>query len=419
MPTDSAAVAPSPIAGLVGPIIPGFFEVDALSLTILLCLAVLAALLILCAPATRRFFPSVVLLLFFFIGALGVVTATNVVTFFGAWELCSLFAWGIGQLAEEERSGDGIVPFQAAGALGSLLMLLGLTFLVAHQHSLTLGPVGSRDLGPTPLIILLAIALKTFGLLSEGWVSRPEHRFSLTGATLAGAGLLSIGMYPFLRFFGPIFGSAPGWRGPAFAIAAVFAVVAALAALGETDFRRALSYGAFSQFWLMMLVYSLGSQAAMMGAVVGAAADAFAFTGLFLCLSAAEEATAQVLLRHVGGLAQRLPLTATLFAVCSVSILGLPPLGGFIVDRLIGIAAGGSSVLTIVWMVVVGLTLAYLVRLFTALFLGEMHGPVRTERRWPLILMSGGIAGTLVLLGTSGVDLLALLEPMARGTGVG
>ncbi len=419
MPTDSAAVAPSSIAGLVGPIIPGFFEVDALSFTILLCLAVLATLLILCAPATRRFFPNVILLLFFFIGAFGVVTAANVVTFFGTWELCSLFAWGIGQLAEEERSGDGIVPFQAAGALGSFSMLLGLTFLVANQHSLILEPVGSRDLGPVPLIILLAIVLKTFGLLSEGWALRPEHRFSLTGATLAGAGLLSIGMYPYLRLFGPILGGAPGWRGPAFAIAAVFAVVAALAALGETDFRRALSYGAFSQFWLMILVYSIGSQAAMLAAVVGAVADALAFTGLFLCLSAAEEATAQVLVRRVGGLAQRLPLTATLFAVCSVSILGLPPLGGFIVDRLIGIAAGRSQLLPIVWMAVVGLTLAYLVRLFTALFLGEMRGPVRTERRWPLILMSGGIAGTLVLLGTSGVDLLALLEPMARGTGVG
>jgi formate hydrogenlyase subunit 3/multisubunit Na+/H+ antiporter MnhD subunit len=419
MPTDRVVVSPSSVTGLVGPIIPGFFEVDTLSLAILLCLAALAMLLILCAPATRRFFPNVVLLLFFFVGAFGVVTAANVITFFGAWELSSLFAWGIGQLAEEERSGDGIVPFQAAGALGSFMMLLGLAFLVAHQHSLILGPAGTGGLGPIPLIILLAIALKTFGLLSEGWVLRPEHRFSLTGATLAGAGVLTIGMYPYLRLFGPILGQVPGWRGPAFAIAAVFAVVAALAALGEADYRRALSYGAFSQFWLMVLVYSLGSQAATIGAIVGAVADAFAFTGLFLCLSAAEEATAQVMLRHVGGLAQRLPLTATLFAVCSISILGLPPLGGFIVDRLIAIAAGGSQPLPIVWMIVVGLTLAYLVRLFTALFLGELRGPVRTERRWPLVLMSGGIAGTLVLLGTVGADLLALLGPFAHATGVG
>jgi formate hydrogenlyase subunit 3/multisubunit Na+/H+ antiporter MnhD subunit len=385
MPTDSVVSSPSSLlTGLVGPIIPGFFEVDELSLVILLCLATLAVLLILCAPATRNFFPNVVLLLFFFIGAFGVVTAANVVT------------------------------FQAAGALGSFLMLIALTFLVVRRHSLVLGPVGTVDLGPVPLILLLAITLKTYGLLSEGWVLRPEHRFSLTGAALAGAGVLSIGMYPFLRFFGPILGSAPGWRGPAFWIAAVLTIMAALAALGETDYRRALSYGAFSQFWLLVLVFTIGSPPAMMGTIVGAVANAFAFTGLFLCLSAAEEATAQVLLRRVGGLAQRLPLTAALFVVCSVSILGLPPLAGFIVDGLIGVAAAGSRVLPIIWMIVVGLTLAYLVRLFVALFLGELRGPVRAERRWPLVLMSGGIAATLVLLGLSGTELLALLEPVVR-----
>lgn len=419
MPTDSVASPSSLFNGLIGPIIPGLFEVDELSLAILLSLAVLAALLILSAPATRNFAAHLVLLLFFFVGAFGVVTAANVVTFFGAWELCCLFAWGIGQLADDERISEGVVPFQAAGALGSLLMLLGLLFLVVNRHSLVLGPAEAGNLGPVPLILLLAITLKTYGLLSEGWARRLDHRFSLTGATLAGAGLLSVGMYPFLRLFGPILGGVAGWREPVFWIAAGFAIVAALAALGEADYRRALSYGAFSQFWLLVLVFSVGTGPAKLGAIVGAAADAFAFTGLFLCLGVAEEATARVLIRQVGGLAQRLPLTAALFVACSVSILGLPPLAGFIVDGLIGAVAAGSGALPIVWMVVVGLTLAYLVRLFVVLFLGELRGPVQTERHWSTILMSGGVVGILILLGTQGTDLLALLEPVARAGGVG
>ncbi|HVC35209.1 MAG TPA: proton-conducting transporter membrane subunit [Chloroflexota bacterium] len=413
MPTDHlVSSSASSFAGLIGPIIPGFFEVDALSLTLLICLALLAALLILCAPATRNLFPSLVLTLFFFVGAFAVVTAANVVTFFGAWELCSLFAWGIGQVADDDQSGAPIVPFQAAGALGSFLMLLGLLLLVVNRHSLILGPATTGGAGPLPWILLLAITLKSYGLLSEGWGLRPEHRFSLAGATLAGAGLLSVGMYPFFRFFGPILGSVPVWRAPVFWGATVLAVIAALAALGEADYRRALSYGAFSQFWLMILVFSIGTPAATTGAVLGAVADAFAFTGLFLCLGLAEEATARVLLRQVGGLAQRLPLTAALFVVCSISILGLPPLAGSIADGLIGVAAAGSQVLPIVWMAVAGLTLAYLIRLFATLFLGELRGPVQSERRWSAILMSGVLVGVLVLLGTLGTDVLALLQPL-------
>src|SRR6185437_4685280 len=293
---------------------------------------------------------------------------------------------------------------QAAGALGSFLMFLALLFLVVNRHSLILGPATTTNLGPVPLVVLLAITLKTYGLLSEGWAHRLDHQFSLTGATLAGAGLLTVGMYPFLRFFGTVLGGVPGWRGSVFWIAAGLAILSALAALGEVDYRRALSYGAFSQFWLLALVFTVGTRIGTMGVLFGALADAFAFTGLFLCLGVAEEATAQVLVRQVGGLAQRLPLTATLFAICSVSVLGLPPLGGFVVDGLIGIVAAGSRTLPIIWMIVVGLTVAYLARLFAALFLGELHGPVQMERRWSTLLMSGGIVGTLLLLGTLGAD---------------
>lgn len=412
MPTDAPGLASALSTGLVGPIIPGFFEVDPLSLIVLVCLAALAVLLILCAPATRRFFPRVILLLFFFIGAVGVVTAANVVTFFGGWEFCGLFAWGLGRIAEgDERSGEGIIPLQAAGGLGSFLMVIGLAFVVVNRQSLLLGPAKVGLPPAVPLIVLFAITLKVYGLLAEGWVGRPEHRFTLTGATLAGAGLLSMGMYPFLRFFGPVFGGIATWRGPVFWIAAALAVVLALAALGEADYRRALSYGAFSQFWLLALVFSLGSHPAMLGAIVGAVADAFAFTGIFLCLSAAEAATSRVLLHQIGGLAQRMPLTAALFAACSISILGLPPLGGFLADGLIGVAAAGSPALPIVWMVVLGLTLAYLARIFSALFLGEPRGPVHAEHHWAVALLSGGVVGMLVLLGTSA---LALLAPIVR-----
>lgn len=414
MPTDRVVSSSVVFTGLIGPIVPGFFEVDSLSLVFLLGVVALISLLILCAPATRSFVANLVMLVFFLLGAAAVTTAANVVTFLGAWELCSLFAWGIGQLADDERSERGIIPFQAAGALGSLLMILGLILLALQWRGLIFAPVARSSSGPAPLILLLAITLKTYGLLSEGWARRPDDHFSLAGATVAGAGVLAIGLYPFFRFFGPILGEAPGWREPLFWVATVFALLAALAALGDADYRRALAYGVFSQFWLMLMLFSLGTPAAVQAAVVGALADAAAFTGLFLCLSAAEEATAQATLQRVGGLAQRLPLTAALFVVFSISILGLPPLAGFVVDRLIGAAAVGSRVLPIVWMLLLGLTVAYLLRLFVGLFLGEPRGPIRRERRWPMVLASGGVVGSLLLLGANATNLLALLEPLAR-----
>ncbi len=417
MPSDSLFSAPgsaSPFTGLLGPIVLDFFAVDELSLAFLVCVAILAALLILCTPASTSFFRHLVLLLFFFIGVFGLLTAVNVVTFFGCWELCSLFAWAIGQTAgDAEVANEGVVPFQAAGALGSFAMFFGLALLAIDRRSLLLGPADAAHLGPVAPLLLLGIVLKTYGMLSEEWNHREAHGFNVAGATLAGAGVLSVGLYPFFRLFGQVLAGISSWREPVDWIAGVFTILTALAALGEVDFRRALSYGVFSQFWLLILVGSIGTRLAMLGAVIGAAADALAFTGLFLALSAAEEATAQILLRRVGGLAQRLPLTATLFVVCAVSIVGLPPLSSFVADGLLSMAAASSSWLPLIWMVVGGLTMAYLVRLFAALFLGELRGPVKAERRWPLVLANGGVVGTLVLMATLATSLLTLLESMA------
>lgn len=410
----------SPFAGLVGPILPGFFGVDELSLVILIGLATLAALLILCLPTTDYFFRYLILLGFFFVGAFAVVTAENVVAFYGAWELTSLFAWGIAQLTRDSGPDDeGVVPFHAAGALGSFAMIVGLTLLAAARRTLSLtGPAlgpAPETLGPVPLFVLLALILKSYGLLFEAWDRRAgTGRLTLDGATLAGAGLLAIGMYPFFRFFGPIFEGSAGWREQTFWAMAALCILASLAALGEVDYRRALANGAFGQFCLLAALFSVGTPAAVLGAVVGSIANAFAFTGLFLSSSAAQAATSQTLLRRVGGLAQRLPVTATLFVVCSLSILGIPPLGNSLTERLIGTAARTSTVLAIVWVAAVGLTLLYLARLFAGLFLGELRGPVQTERRWSAIVAGSGVVGTLVLLGTIETDLLALLQPVTR-----
>jgi formate hydrogenlyase subunit 3/multisubunit Na+/H+ antiporter MnhD subunit len=416
----ASAASASPFAGLVGPLVPGMFGVDELSLAILVGLAILLALLILCLPATDSFFGNLFLLGFFFGGAFAVVTATHVITFYVAWELTTLFAWGIAQISRDPGPDDeGVVPFHAAGALGSFAMIAGLTLLASSRHTLSLSgpPVdpAPASLGLVPPLILLALILKTYGLLSETWERRPGGgRLTLDGATLAGSGVLAIGMYPFFRFFGPLLSGATDWREQVFWAMAALSILASLAALGETDFQRALCYGVFGQFCLLAAVFSAGAPAAVLGAVVGAIANAFAFTGLFLSASAARAATAQTRLRRVGGLAQRMPVTASLFVICSLSLIGIPPLGSTLADRLVGTAAQSSPTLPLVWAAAIGLTLMYLARLFAGLFLGELRGPVQAERRLPVLLAGGGVVGTLVLFGTIETDLLALLGPVAR-----
>jgi formate hydrogenlyase subunit 3/multisubunit Na+/H+ antiporter MnhD subunit len=409
MPSDgalsltSSAVSsvPSGLAGFVGPIIPGIFAIDDLSLVILVSLGALATLLILVAPATGTFFRHVVMILFFFFGAFGVVTAVESIAFFATWEITALFAWGIAQLAgDSQQVEEGIAPFQAAGLIGSFAMFLGLALLAGDRRSLAFGPLAPGSLPaiqvwPISALILVALFFKTYGMLSEAWSIRPTHQFALTGATLGGAGVLAIGIYPFLRFFGPILGGLADWEAAAFWGGAGIAVVGGLAALGEPDYRRALSYGVLSQIGFLVALFAAPIPGTRPGILAVAIGDAFAFTGLFICVGAAQEATAEVLVRKVGGLLRGLPVTAFLYLLCVGAVIGLPPFGGYIAHRDIALAAAASPRLLALGLVVAALTLIYLLRLFAAIFLGAPRGPSRPERVWPMLLMSGGVVATL------------------------
>src|SRR5262249_30308863 len=155
-------------------------------------------LLILCAPSTRSFFRHVVLLVFFLMTAAGLVAAANVVLFYAFWELSGLLTWGIAQMASDpEEAGESLTPFKAAGAIVSFLMIFGLALLVGDRHDFLIGPDSARSAPVAEICILLAVVLKSYGLLSDSWNVRASQELNLSGATLAGAGVLTLGFYPF------------------------------------------------------------------------------------------------------------------------------------------------------------------------------------------------------------------------------
>ena len=417
MPTDSVAPLPgSALTGLLGPIIPGFFVVDGLALVLLGTLALIAILLILASPATYGFFSNVVLLVFFLTGAFGTITAANVVALIVAWEVCALAAWGIARRdAGADRVAASVVPLQAAGALGSFLVITGLALLAIARHDLGLGPSGERVPTVVPLALLVGLALKTYGVLAEIQTVHPWGHISLAGPTLAGAGVLVLGASPLLRLLGLTLADTTGWREIAFWSGTAFALVTVLAALVESDYRRILTNSAFSQFWLVVALLSSGPQASLAGAAISAIVAALAFSGLFLAISTVEGASTAVLGDRIGGLAQRLPFTAALFLVCTLALPGLPPFGGFTAADL-GDAAGEMNAHAVTWIAVNALTFLSMIRLFDRLFLGELRLPVRAERRLPAVLASGAVVSALALLGSLASFLSLLLASGARTT---
>ena len=405
------AIGPSSIVP-VGPIIPGLLELDELGLLLGATVGVLTLLLVLCSPATGQAGRYTVLSIFFLLVALATLSAANVIVFYVGWELAALFAWGLGQLAGD-ADGESAAPFNAAGALASLLMFGGLLLLATESRTTSLAGLKLAEGGLVTLLVLGAIFLKAFGVLSEMSQPTTPGQFSLASAALAGASLLIVGFYPVLRLLGPASARSPEWQEPAVALAGGLAILAALAALGQQDLRRALSYGALSQFSAFAFALAAGPQQATLGALYGAVAYALAATGLLLCAALVEAATGQRDLQRIGGVAQRLPAVAVLFVVCVVAMAGLPPFGGFVASGLVGLAlwqqAGPAEAVT--WLALSLLTVLYLVRLFARVFLGELRGPVKADAHWTVLAAVTAIAAGLALAGVAPDQVMALVRP--------
>ena len=352
---------------------------DGLGLFVLL-LAIVISLLGLWASMGRRGVVSYLLQVSLFIGAVFLmVSSTNLLLFYVLWEMVTILSWSISR-----RSGFhsypalGPLPMQGLGGIATVCMFAALMFIAVANRTLSMAPVQSASVVPVTVLLLAAVYLKTYGLLAQTWLPGEPRMAGVSNALVAGAGIVAVGLYPYVRFFWTILGSQEGWRGIALPVSLAIAVVAALIALGERDSHRLLSYGALSQFaWFLAAFAVLGPQQA--GALFLALLTcALALSVMFVVLGLAESISGERDIRQSGGLMRVSPLVGVLFVLSALATVGLPPFGGFIGRLSVGlpVIAGGNLSVGLILFGVSGLSLLYLLRLFGMLFLGEVRRPV-------------------------------------------
>ena len=164
-------------------------------------------------------------------------------------------------------------------------------------------------------------------------------------------------------------------------IAGVSALVAAGAALVETDMKRIIAYSTVSQIGFILLGFGISSEVGCAGALLYILMHGLAKGGLFLCAGIVEQNTKTKDITKMGGLVATMPVTAFSFLACAFSVMGIPPFGGFFSKYLVfsGAANNGNILITGTFLFGAFLTLIYLFRIFNLIFLGEAQRPPAKE----------------------------------------
>jgi multicomponent Na+:H+ antiporter subunit D len=131
--------------------------------------------------------------------------------------------------------------------------------------------------------------------------------------------------------------------------------------------------------------------AAVAGGLFHIAAHAFAKITLFFCAGAIFVTTHKKKISEMKGLGRAMPFTFGAFALASLSMIGVPPVGGFIskLYLLVGALDAGSIGILAVLIVSTLLNAAYFVPVVYQGFFGEPAAgePALVRREAPLLLL--------------------------------
>jgi NADH:ubiquinone oxidoreductase subunit 5 (subunit L)/multisubunit Na+/H+ antiporter MnhA subunit len=319
------------------------------------------------------------LMVLLFIGAMmGLVFSGNLIFIYLFWEIIAISCW---RLIGFYRQPAYVIKADKAFLVtffGAVVMLLGFIQIAGLTNTFDITAMrGTLIPGSAVLLILFGMFSKSATAPLHTWLPDAGVAPTTVTALLHAAVLVKIGVYAYARLFLYTFRIPDGWMQAIPIIVMISSLVAAGAALVENDIKRILAYSTVSQIGYIFLGFSVANAAGISGSLLFILMHGLGKAGLFLCAGIVIHATHVKDIREMGGLIKSMPVTAVAFLACAFSVIGIPPFGGFFSKFLViaGTVEAGQVWVAGLALFTAVLTLFYLLRVFSIVFLGEPKHP--------------------------------------------
>ncbi|HET7712382.1 MAG TPA: NADH-quinone oxidoreductase subunit M [Thermoanaerobaculia bacterium] len=277
----------------------------------------------------------------------GVFAATDLLLFYIFFELTLLPMYLVIGVWGGANRIYAAIKFFLFTIAGSLLMLLGIIYLVfQYYHQVQVPSFAILDLYNTVLpskaqtlcffAFALAFGIKVPLFPLHTWLP-DAHVEAPTGGSIILAGVtLKMGTYGFLRFVLPLFPEASMRFTPLLITLAVIGIIyGALVAWVQPDMKKLVAYSSVSHLGFCVLGIFAMNQAGIEGSILQMVNHGISTGALFLLVGVIYERRHTRLLADYGGIARTMPVYATLFVIAMLSSVGLPGLNGFVGEFLI------------------------------------------------------------------------------------
>jgi formate hydrogenlyase subunit 3/multisubunit Na+/H+ antiporter MnhD subunit len=284
-----------------------------------------------------RFWP----LWLFIIAALNALfLSADIFNYYVTLELMSLAAVSLTALGKTKEAFTAAMRYLLTSLLASLLYLFGVVLLYHGFGTVDIAML-SQHVQPTP-ILWAGLALITIGLLLKTalfplhfWLPPAHSTAPAPISALLSALLIKASLYILVRLWLEIFGPLSGG-----VVENIFGILGAVAilwgsfqALMQDRLKLLIAYSTVAQVGYIFLAFSLtmvGANSASNALIYFILSHALAKASLFLVAGNLIYYTGHDRISQLKDVAHTLPLTITAFALAGISIIGLPPSGGFV-----------------------------------------------------------------------------------------
>lgn len=372
----------------------GMLVLDGFSLFFKFLILSIAALVIISSVdyvnKFARFQGEYYALILFSAGGLMLMASTGeLISIYVALELSSISLYALVSFLKDSKSSEAGLKYMILGAISSAVLLFGMAFVYGLTGTTHLDQiadkvsalVSSGQLWDSPALILgmiLMVAGFGFKIASvpfQMWVPDVYEGAPTPITAYLSVASKAAGFAVILRVFYTAFGIpllSDSWALVFAVLGAISMTIGNVVALAQTNIKRMLGYSSIAHAGYLMVGLAAVSSLGRSGILFFLATYALSNLGAFIAIIAISNKTGSDEISDYTGMARRSPVLALVLAFCLISLIGIPPTGGFIAKIYIFNAAIQQDLLWLVIIAVLNSVISayYYLRVVKVMYIG-------------------------------------------------
>ncbi len=281
-------------------------------------------------------------------GMIGVFVSTDLFLFYIFWELTLIPLYFIVGIWGGPQRFYAAIKFFLYTLVGSLLMLVGIIYLILLTRDQCGAPTASlfgilqnAAIPETAQMWLfaafgLAFAIKIPIFPFHTWLPDAHVEAPTAGSVVLAGVLLKLGTYGLIRFCLPLFPWAVNEFTPLFmTLAAVGIIYGAFLAWAQDDLKKLVAYSSISHMGFIVLGIFAWNLRGLQGGLLQSVNHGLSTGALFLLVGMLYDRRHVRMIKDFGGLGKIIPVFSTMLIIVTLSSIGLPGLNGFVGEILI------------------------------------------------------------------------------------